>query len=236
MKKVVIIGGVAGGASCAARLRRLDESAQIVLLERGEYISYANCGLPYHVGDVIKARQSLLLQTPEAMKKKFEVDVRVNNEVVAIDREKKIVTVKRVDSGDTYTESYDVLVVSTGSSPLRPPIPGIDSSRVQTLWTVPDTDRIRALVREQGVKSAAVIGGGFIGLEMAENLKHAGLTVSLIEALDQVMSPIDFEMAQLLHESLVQNGVDLHLSDAVESFNDVVGGVEIKLKSGKSVT
>ncbi len=235
MKKVVIIGGVAGGASCAARLRRLDETAQIVLLERGEYISYANCGLPYHVGDVIKARQSLLLQTPEAMKKKFEVDVRVKNEVVSIDREKKTVQVKRVDSGETYTESYDVLVVSTGSSPLRPPIPGIDSSRVQTLWTVPDTDRIRALVREQGVKSAAVIGGGFIGLEMAENLKHAGLTVSLIEALDQVMSPIDFEMAQLLHESLVQNGVELHLSDAVESFNDVVGGVDIKLKSGKVV-
>lgn len=236
MKKVVIIGGVAGGASCAARLRRLDETAQIVLLERGEYISYANCGLPYHVGDVIKARQALLLQTPEAMKKKFDVDVRVQNEVLSIDRANKTVLVKRVDSGETYSESYDVLVVSTGSSPLKPPIPGINSSRVQTLWTVPDTDRIRALVREQGVKSAAVIGGGFIGLEMAENLKHAGLSVSLIEALDQVMSPIDFEMAQLLHESLTQNGVELHLSDAVESFNDVVGGVDIKLKSGKVVT
>ncbi|MDP3448138.1 MAG: DsrE/DsrF/DrsH-like family protein [Eubacteriales bacterium] len=236
MKKVVIIGGVAGGASCAARLRRLDETAQIVLLERGEYISYANCGLPYHVGDVIKTRAALLLQTPEAMRKKFAVDVRVQNEVVSIDREKKTVLVKRVDSGETYTESYDVLVVSTGSSPLKPPIPGINSSRVQTLWTVPDTDRIRALVREQGVKSAAVIGGGFIGLEMAENLKHAGLEVSLIEALDQVMSPIDFEMAQLLHENLITNGVNLHLSDAVESFNDVVGGVEIRLKSGSTVS
>ena len=236
MKKVVIIGGVAGGASCAARLRRLDETAQIVLLERGEYISYANCGLPYHVGDVIKTRAALLLQTPEAMRKKFAVDVRVQNEVVSIDREKKTVLVKRVDSGETYTESYDVLVISTGSSPLKPPIPGIDSSRVQTLWTVPDTDRIRALVREQGVKSAAVIGGGFIGLEMAENLRHAGLEVSLIEALDQVMSPIDFEMAQLLHEGLLQNGVNLHLGDAVESFNDVVGGVEIRLKSGSTVS
>lgn len=236
MKKVVIIGGVAGGASCAARLRRLDETAQIVLLERGEYISYANCGLPYHVGDVIKTRAALLLQTPEAMRKKFAVDVRVQNEVVSIDREKKTVLVKRVDSGETYTESYDVLVISTGSSPLKPPIPGIDSSRVQTLWTVPDTDRIRALVREQGVKSAAVIGGGFIGLEMAENLRHAGLTVSLIEALDQVMSPIDFEMAQLLHEGLLQNGVNLHLGDAVESFHDVVGGVEIRLKSGSTVS
>ena len=236
MKKVVIIGGVAGGASCAARLRRLDETAQIVLLERGEYISYANCGLPYHVGDVIKTRAALLLQTPEAMRKKFAVDVRVQNEVLSIDREKKTVLIKRVDSGETYTESYDVLVISTGSSPLKPPIPGIDSSRVQTLWTVPDTDRIRALVREQGVKSAAVIGGGFIGLEMAENLRHAGLEVSLIEALDQVMSPIDFEMAQLLHEGLLQNGVNLHLGDAVESFNDVVGGVEIRLKSGSTVS
>ena len=236
MKKVVIIGGVAGGASCAARLRRLDETAEIVLLERGEYISYANCGLPYHVGDVIKQRQSLLLQTPEAMKSKFKVDVRVKNEVLSIDREKKTVQVKRVDSGEVYTEPYDTLVISTGSSPLKPPIPGIDSSRVQTLWTIPDTDRIRALVREQGVKSAAVIGGGFIGLEMAENLKHAGIAVSLIEALDQVMSPIDFEMAQLLHESLEQNGVDLHLGDAVESFNDVTGGVDIKLKSGKVIT
>ena len=236
MKKVVIIGGVAGGASCAARLRRLDETAQIILLERGEYISYANCGLPYHVGDVIKSRAALLLQTPEAMRKKFDVDVRVQNEVLSIDREKKTVLVKRVDSGDTYTESYDVLVISTGSSPLKPPIPGIESSRVQTLWTIPDTDRIRALVREQGVKSAAVIGGGFIGLEMAENLKHAGLEVSLIEALDQVMSPIDFEMAQLLHEGLVQNGVMLHLGDAVESFHDVAGGVDIRLKSGSTVT
>ncbi len=236
MKKVVIIGGVAGGASCAARLRRLDETADIVLLERGEYISYANCGLPYHVGDVIKTRQALLLQTPEAMKKKFEVDVRVQNEVLSIDREQKTVLVKKAETGETYSEPYDVLVISTGSSPLRPPIPGIDSSRVQTLWTVPDTDRIRALVREQGVKSAAVIGGGFIGLEMAENLRHAGLEVSLIEALDQVMSPIDFEMAQLLHESIVQNGVQLHLGDAVESFNDVVGGLDIKLKSGKTVS
>ncbi len=235
MKKVVIIGGVAGGASCAARLRRLDETAQIVLLERGEYISYANCGLPYHVGDVIKTRQALLLQTPEAMRKKFAVDVRVQNEVLSIDREKKSVFVRRAETGETYAEPYDVLVISTGSSPLRPPIPGIDSSRVQTLWTVPDTDRIRALVREQGIKSAAVIGGGFIGLEMAENLRHTGLEVSLIEALDQVMSPIDFEMAQLLHETIEQNGVDLHLGDAVESFQDVVGGVEIRLKSGKTV-
>jgi len=235
MKKVVIIGGVAGGASCAARLRRLDETASIVLLERGEYISYANCGLPYHVGDVIKSRRALLLQTPEAMQRKSNIDVRVLNEAVSIDRAKKTVLVRRVDTGETYAEPYDVLVLSAGSSPLRPPIPGIDSTRIHTLWTVPDTDRIRAIVHEQGVKSAAVIGGGFIGLEMAENLVHVGLEVSLIEALDQVMSPIDFEMAQLLHENLSENGVHLHLSDAVEAFHETDGGVDIRLKSGRTV-
>ncbi len=235
MSKVLIIGGVAGGASCAARLRRLDETAEIVLFERGEYISYANCGLPYHVGDVIKSRESLLLVTPEAMRAKYNIDVRVKNEVVSIDRESKTVTVRRGDTGESYTESYDTLVISTGSSPLRPPIPGIESPRIRTLWTVPDTDRIRALVREQGVRTAAVIGGGFIGLEMAENLRHAGLQVSIIEMLDQVMAPLDYEMAQLLHENITRNGVKLYLGDGVSSFEDRGGGVVITLKSGKTV-
>lgn len=236
MSKVLIIGGVAGGASCAARLRRLDETAQIIVFERGEYISYANCGLPYHVSDVIKSRSALLLQTPQAMREKYNIDVRINNEVTAIDPAKKTVTVRRVDNGEEYTESYDTLVISTGSSPLRPPIPGIDSPRIQTLWTVPDTDRIRSLVQEQGVKSAAVIGGGFIGLEMAENLRHAGLEVSLVEMLDQVMAPLDFEMAQLLHENIVQNGVELHLSDGVSSFAETNNSVTISLQSGKTIT
>jgi len=236
MSKVVIIGGVAGGASCAARLRRLDEHAEIIMLERGEYISYANCGLPYHVGDVIKSRNSLLLMTPEAMHKKFNVDVRVKNEVISINREKKIVTVKRLETGETYEENYDKLVISTGSSPLRPPIPGIDSSRIKTLWTVPDTDEIRALVQEKSIKSAAVIGGGFIGLEMAENLRHAGLEVSIVEMLDQVMAPLDYEMAQLLHENIAANGVHLHLGDGVSSFADDGSKVDITLKSGKTVT
>lgn len=236
MKKIVIIGGVAGGASCAARLRRLDEEANIIMLERGEYISYANCGLPYHVGDVIKSRDALLLQSPEAMKKKFKIDVRVKNEVTSIDKENKIITVRRLDSGETYEETYDTLVISTGSSPVRPPIPGIGSSRIQTLWTVPDTDRIRTLVKENKIKTAAVIGGGFIGLEMAENLRHAGLSVSLIEMLDQVMTPVDYEMAQLLHEHILQNGVDLHLSDGVAGFEDQDGSVAITLKSGKTLS
>ncbi|MEA5040166.1 MAG: FAD-dependent oxidoreductase [Clostridiaceae bacterium] len=235
-KKVVIVGGVAGGASCAARLRRLDEDAEIVLLERGEYISYANCGLPYHVGDVIKTRSALLLQTPEAMKQKYKVDVRVRSEAVSIDREGKKVTVKRADTGESYEESYDTLVLSTGSSPMRPPIPGIDSPRIMTLWTVPDTDRIRAYVQENGVKSAAVIGGGFIGLEMAENLRHLGLEVSIVEMLNQVMAPVDYEMAQLLHENIVQNGVKLHLGDGVSSFSDTGKQIDIALKSGKTVS
>lgn len=235
MSKVLIIGGVAGGATCAARLRRLDEEAEIVLLERGAYISYANCGLPYHVGDVIKSRDALLLQTPEAMRKKFRIDVRVENEALSIDREKKTVSVKKLSTGEIYEETYDTLVLSTGSSPLRPPIPGIESDRIQTLWTVPDTDRIRALVRDGNVSSAAVIGGGFIGLEMADNLHNAGIETSVIEASDQVMAPLDPEMAQLLHENIRQNGVQLYLGDAVSAFKEDAGGVTVELKSGKTV-
>lgn len=235
MKKVVIIGGVAGGASCAARLRRLDEEANIILLERGKYISYANCGLPYHVGDVIKSRDALILQTPEAMQKKFKVDVRVQNEVVSIDRDKKVIIVKRLETGEIYEEAYDTLVIATGSSPVRPPIPGIESSRIQTLWTVPDTDRIHALIQKQNIKKTAVIGGGFIGLEMAENLRHAGIEVSLIEAMDQVMAPLDYEMAQILHENILQNGVKLFLGDGVASFREENDRVTVTLKSGKAV-
>lgn len=234
-KKVLIVGGVAGGASTAARLRRLDETAEIILFERGEYISYANCGLPYHVGDVIKSRESLLLQTPEGMKAKFRLDVRTRHEVTAIDRENKSVTVKDLAKDVSYTETYDVLVIATGSSPLTPPIPGRESNRVMTLWTVPDTDRIRAFIREHSATSAVVVGGGFIGLEMAENLHHAGLEVTIAEMLDQVMAPLDYEMAQLLHEHLAQSGVRLCLSDGVSSFEDTVGGITVKLKSGKEI-
>jgi NADPH-dependent 2,4-dienoyl-CoA reductase/sulfur reductase-like enzyme/peroxiredoxin family protein/TusA-related sulfurtransferase/rhodanese-related sulfurtransferase len=235
MKKIVIIGGVAGGASCAARLRRLDGDADIILLERGEYISYANCGLPYHTGDVIKSRDALLLQTPEAMKKKFNVDVRVKNEAVSIDTAARNVTIMNKVSGETYVEAYDELVISTGSSPVKPPIPGIDHHRIMTLWTVPDTDQIRQLIREKGARRAAVIGGGFIGLEMAENLRHAGLEVSLIEALDQVMAPLDPEMARLLQENMIAGGVDLHLSDGVDSFEDKGDSVAVKTKSGQII-
>ncbi len=233
--KTLIIGGVAGGASCAARLRRLDETAQIVLFERGEYISYANCGLPYHVGNVIEARQSLLLQTPEMMRARFNIDVRVRNEVTAINRADKTVTVTNHATGEAYTESYDKLVIATGSSPLRPRIPGIESDRIRTLWTVPDTDELRTLVHGGQVKNVAVIGGGFIGLEMAENLRHAGLNVSLIEAADQVMAPLDYEMALLLHDQLRTKGVHLHLGDGVSSFTEDGDTVTVQLQSGAAV-
>ena len=235
-KKTVIIGGVAGGASCAARLRRLDGEREIIILERGEYISYANCGLPYHVSGVIRRRSALLLMTPELMRVRFNIDVRVRNEVTSINRESKTVSVRNLATGESYDESYDDLVIATGSSPLRPNIPGIDSDRIRTLWTVPDTDEIRSIINEQGIKTAAVIGGGFIGLEMAENLRHAGLNVSLIEAADQVMAPLDYEMAQLLHENIRDNGVSLYLSDGVESFWDDGSKVDVALISGKTVS
>lgn len=234
-KKTVIIGGVAGGATAAARLRRKDESMEIVLLERGEYISYANCGLPYHVGDVIKNRESLLLQTPEAMKKKFNVDVRVQNEAVKINPENQTVTIKDLKEGREYEESYDYLVIATGSSPVVPPIPGIDGPDIYTLWTVPDTDRIKKVIETKKPKTAAVIGGGFIGLEMAENLHRAGLEVSIVEMQDQVMAPLDFEMAQLLHENIEMNGVSLILGDGVASFEHKGGKTSITLNSGKEL-
>ena len=234
-KKTVIIGGVAGGATTAARLRRKDESMEIVLLERGEYISYANCGLPYHVGDVIKNRESLLLQTPKAMKKKFNIDVRVQNEAVKINPEDQTVTIKDLKKGREYEESYDYLVIATGSSPVVPPIPGIDGSDIYTLWTVPDTDRIKKVIETRKPKTAAVIGGGFIGLEMAENLNRAGLEVSIVEMQDQVMAPLDFEMAQLLHENIEMNGVSLILGDGVASFEHKDGKTLITLNSGKEL-
>lgn len=233
--KTLIIGGVAGGASCAARLRRLDEGGEIVILERGDYISYANCGLPYYVGGVIEDRDELLLQSPRAMKRKYNIDVRVRNEAVAIDRARKVVTVRRSDDGSEYEEPYDKLVISTGSSPLRPPIPGIDSPRIRTLWTIPDTDELKKIVGE-GTKSAAVIGGGFIGLEMADNLRHAGLEVTIIERSEQVMAPLDFEMAQLLHENIAENGVRLILGDGVSEFKDNGNTVDIRLAGGGAVS
>ena len=233
--KVVIVGGVAGGAGCAARLRRLDETAEIVILERGDYISYANCGLPYHVGNVIRSRDSLLVTPAQQMRDRFRVDVRTHNEVTAIDRVNKTVLVHNSDTDEDYNETYDKLVLATGSSPLRPPIPGIDSPRIHTLWTVADTDLFRSMVYEQKIKTAVVVGGGFIGLEMAENLKEAGVDVTILEAADQVMAPLDFEMAQMLHGEILDKGIRLELGDPVASFEDKGDTVVTTLKSGTSV-
>lgn len=233
--KILIVGGVAGGASTAARLRRLDETAEIVLFEKGEYISYANCGLPYYIGDTITDRDALLVQKPEVMQGRFNIDIRLTSEVVSIDRENKQVEVKDLSNGSTYFETYDTLVLSTGSTPLKPPIEGINGSNIFTLWTIPDTDAIKNYINENQPKTAAVIGGGFIGLEMAENLHELGIQVSLIEMLDQVMTPLDYGMAQILHENIRSNGVDLILSDGVKRFDPNNDATTITLQSGKTV-
>ena len=236
-KKTVIVGGVAGGATTAARLRRRDESMQIILLERGEYISYANCGLPYYIGDVIKSRDTLLLQTPQAMKDKFHIDVRVSSEVTRIIPEEKKVEVKNLKTGEVYEETYDNLVLATGSSPIRPSIPGINSDNIFTLWSVSDTDHIKAYITEKKPKRAAVIGGGFIGLEMAENLHMQGIEVSVIEMQNQVMAPFDLDMANLIHENMRMNHVNLILGDAVKEFcrTHETGAARIELASGAAV-
>jgi len=223
--KVIIVGGVAGGASCAARLRRLDDTAEIIMIEKGPYISFANCGLPYHVGGVIDQREKLLLQTPESFHSRFNVDVRVNSEVKSIDRQAKTVTVTR--EGHTYTESYDALVLSPGSTPIVPNLPGVNSDRVKSLWNIPDMDAIIRTMKQTEAKTAVVVGGGFIGIEMAENLVDAGLSVTLVEMLDQVMAPVDYEMAQILHKHLVDNGVKLALSERVERFEETTNGVNV---------
>ncbi|MFZ7131675.1 MAG: CoA-disulfide reductase [Eubacteriales bacterium] len=234
-KKVLIVGGVAGGASAAARLRRNDENAEIIMFERGEYISFANCGLPYYIGNIIEERDALLVETPEEMNKRFKIDVRVNNEVVSIDRDNKKVQVKNLKTGEEYSESYDKLILSPGSSPLKPPIPGIDAPNIFTIWNIPDTDAIKNYVDTKEIKKAAVVGGGFIGLEMAENLHELGYEVSIVELADQVMAPIDYEMAQILHKNIATNGVDLRLNDGVKEFNYKDGVTEITLNSGNKI-
>ncbi len=230
---VLIIGGVAGGASAAARLRRLDESAEIVVLERGGYISFANCGLPYHVGDVIHERDDLLLMTPEKMKARFDIDVRVRNVAVAIDTEKRVVTVRA--EGGEYEESYDELLIATGSSPVIPHVPGIDDENIHVLWNIDDVDRIKGIIDMEKPESAVVVGGGFIGLEMAENLAHRGVSVTIAEALDQVMAPFDPEMAEILHKNIRDNGVALRLGDGVEAFEKEDGRTVVVLSSGDRI-
>jgi NADPH-dependent 2,4-dienoyl-CoA reductase/sulfur reductase-like enzyme/rhodanese-related sulfurtransferase len=250
--KVVIVGGVAGGASCAARLRRLDEKAEILMVERGPYVSYANCGLPYHIGDVIEKESSLLVATEQTFRSQFAIDVRTRCEVVGISSKAKTVELKNHATGKLTTEPYDKLVLSPGAAPIRPPLPGIDLPGIFSVRTVPDARVIREWI-EQGLsdlteermstgfqpldkaKAAVVVGGGYIGLEMAENLVHRGLEVTIVEMLDQVMAPLDPECARLVERHLEKNGVRLALNDAVAGFKQTASGsLEVLTKSGKA--
>ena len=232
--KHIIIGGVAGGATAAARIRRADEEAEIVLLEKGKYISYANCGLPYYIGGAIAEREKLFLQTPASFGGRFNIDVRIENEAVGIDTAAKSVDVRRAD-GSTYTESYDKLLLSPGASPVRPPLKGIDSEGIFTLRNVDDTDRIKNYITTRTVASAVVVGAGFIGLEMAENLHRAGAGVSIVEMGNQVMAPVDFSIASHVHQHLLQKGVHLYLEQSVERFEKRDDKIEVFFTSGKSI-
>ncbi|MCX4255338.1 MAG: CoA-disulfide reductase [Oscillospiraceae bacterium] len=227
--KTLIIGGVAGGASAAARLRRLDEAADIIVLERGEYVSFANCGLPYYIGGVITNPNNLTLQTPESFRARFNIDVRVNSEAVKIDPESKTVTVKNLSSGEIYAENYDNLILSPGAEPIRPDIDGIDSEIVFTLRNIPDMLKIKEYIQKQKPRSAVVIGGGYIGVEMAENLKEAGLEVSVAELADHLIAPLDFDMAADVHRYIKLKGIGLYLNNSVKA----IDGHTVVLQNGK---
>jgi len=230
-KKILIVGGVAGGASAAARLRRLDETAKIIMFERGDYISFASCGLPYYIGGAIKNRDELLIQTPQSFKQRFNVDIRIKSEVVKINRRKKLVEVVELATGKKYVEGYDKLILSPGAEPLKPPLPGIDSNRIFTLRNIADMDRITEFIRKQHPKKAIVIGAGYIGLEMAENLHAQGLSVEMIEIFDQVLPSLDKEMAYFIQKHLKEQGVTLHLGDGVSAFNQTGSSLKVKVRS-----
>ncbi|MGG4341922.1 CoA-disulfide reductase [Paenibacillus lautus] len=234
-KKIVIVGGVAGGASAAARLRRLDESSTIILVERGEYISFANCGLPYYIGETIQDRNKLMVQTVPGLSSRYQLDIRNLSEVTSIQRDEKMVTIKNLKTGETYTESYDHLILSPGAKPVVPDIPGLSEARnVFTLRNIPDTDRIKHFIDHNNPKEAIIVGGGFIGLEMAENLTDRGVHVTVIEMANQVMAPLDYEMAAIVHSHLQEKGVRLILEDGVQAFHD--GGQRIELSSGNQIS
>lgn len=234
-QKIVIIGGVAGGATAAARVRRLDEFAEIVLFERGEHISFANCGLPYYIGAVIKKRNDLFLTTPKEFGKRYNIDIHVNAEVQSIDRERRLVAVKDLITGKTYEENYDKLILAPGAEPLRPPIPGANLENVFTLRNIADTDRIKAYVDTVKPGSALIVGGGYIGIEMAENLHHRGLKTSVVEMLDQVLPPLDPEMAALVQSHLVSKGVACELGRMVTGFSPNGRGLVVSTDNGNQL-
>ncbi len=235
-RRVIIIGGVAGGASAAARLRRLDEEAEILLLERSGQVSFANCGMPYYIGGVIQDREDLLLQTPQSLYARFRIDVRVNTEAVAVHPKEKTVEIRDLTTGRAYIESYDSLVLAPGAAPIRPSLPGADLPQVFTLRNMEDCDRIKSYVRTAASKRALVVGGGFIGLEMAENLVHLGLEVTLAELSGQVMASLDEDMAAYLHRHIVSQGVNLHLSTGLESIRRDGEGLVCALTGGLTCT
>jgi len=230
--KYVIIGAVAGGASTAARLRRNDEHAEIVIFEKGEYISYANCGLPYYIGDVITNRNALFVQTATSFNKRFNIDVRTLTEITEINRSSKTVRARNQTTGEVYDESYDKLVLSPGAEPVRPPLPGISGKGIFTLRNVADTDFIKAYVQKEETKKAVVIGAGFIGLEMAENLHFLGLDVTVIEMADQVLTPVDFPIAAILQQHIRSKGVHLQLNTSVTGFEQTETGLKVLLNNG----
>ncbi len=235
MKKVLIVGGVAGGASTATRLRRLDENLEIVIFEKGEYVSFANCGLPYYIGDIIQNRESLLVQTPESLKARFNLDVRVNSEVVGVNGKDKKVKVK-TKNGEEYEEIFDFLVLAPGAKPIFPAIKGIENKKIFTLRNINDMDKIKAEIKNYNVKKATVIGGGYVGIETAENLKHLGIDTTLIEAAPHILAPFDSEISNILEYELVNNGINLMISEKVVEFQEDGNEIIIKLESGKIVT
>ena len=236
MTKIVIIGGVAGGASAAARARRLSEDAQIIMFERGPFVSFANCGLPYHIGGEIKERSNLLLQTPESFLARFNVDVRPLSEVISIDRENKQVTIRLLVDNSEYTESYDFLLLSPGAGPIVPPIAGIQNPLTFSLRNIPDMDKILHTLSENKVEHATVVGGGFIGLEMMEAFHALGIKTTLIELADQVMTPVDKEMAGFAHEEIRNKGIDLRLGVALEGVEFVPSESVANVNAGEKVT
>ncbi|MDP3667067.1 MAG: FAD-dependent oxidoreductase, partial [Sediminibacterium sp.] len=233
--KYIVIGAVAGGASTAARLRRMDEKADIVIFEKGEYISYANCGLPYYIGDVIKDRNKLFVQTATSFNQRFNIDVRISTEVIAIDTNLKTITARNLLSNTEYQESYDKLVLSPGAEPIRPPLPGIHLPGIFTLRNVTDTDLIKNFVTQRSSGKAVIIGAGFIGLEMAENLHNLGMEVSIIEMGNQILAPVDFPIASLAQQHIRSKGVDLRLSATVTGFEAIQNGVKVLMKDGKTI-
>lgn len=233
--KLLVVGGVAGGATAAARARRLDEHAEIILFERGEHISFANCGLPYYIGDIIKERDDLLVTTSKTVKDRYHIDVRTFSEVLKIDRTKKEVEVKNHKTGETYRETYDKIILAPGAEPIRPPLEGIDLEHVFNLRNIPDAEQIKAYVQSNKPKAAVIVGGGFIGLEMAENLVLHGIETTVVELLDQVMAPFDFEMASLLNVHLKEQGIRLELNNGVEKIAQKKDRLLVKTKNGDEI-